>query len=141
MKRVEDKIEEITKFLEELITFFPIKFEDYEKNIEKKAACERYFEKIIEAVVDLAFLIIKLKQFNIPQDDADAFRILLENKVINNELQTKLKYAKGMRNIIVHEYGEINDKLIFNSISEELETDVMEFIENIKSFLKPTKQK
>jgi len=37
-----------------------------------------------------------------------------------------------MRNIIVHEYGKVDDELVFEAISEKLEQDVKEFIKAIK---------
>ena len=63
MNRIKDKIEEINKFLDEFKGIIPSSLREYESNIEKKAACERYFKKILEAVTDLAFLIIKDKKF------------------------------------------------------------------------------
>ncbi len=133
MKRIDEKIVEITKFVEQLRSMVPSNLEEYKSNLEKRAACERYFEKIIEAVVDLAFLFIKFKKFKIPEDDADAFNILLNNKIINDNLSTRLKDAKGMRNIIAHEYGKIDDEIVFEAITKELEKDARDFIRNIKS--------
>lgn len=132
MKRIKDKISEINEFLDQLKEIVPTSFDEYESNIEKKAACERYVEKIVEAVTDLAFLIIKNKKLKLPEDDIDAFNILLENKIIDNALATKLKDAKGMRNILAHQYGKIDDRIIFESISEELERDTREFIEKVR---------
>ena len=37
-----------------------------------------------------------------------------------------------MRNIIAHEYGKIDDKIVFEAITEELERDVKEFIKKVK---------
>lgn len=128
MTRINDKIKEIDEFLGQLKEMIPHNLEEYKSNLEKKAACERYIEKIVEAAVDLAFFAIKIKKLEIPEDDADAFNILLKNKIINNELAEKLKNAKGMRNIITHEYGKIDDEIVFNSITEELEKDVSEFV-------------
>src|SRR3989338_4592695 len=133
MTRIEDKINEINGFLEELKGIIPSNFEEYKSNIEKKAACERYVEKIVEAVTDLAFLIIKNKKLKIPEDDIDAFNILLENKIIDEKLATNLKNAKGMKNIIAHQYGKVDDEIIFEAIAEELEIDVRNFIEKIKT--------
>lgn len=134
MKRIKDKIKEINEFLEQLKGIVPSSFDEYKKNIEKKAACERYVEKIIEAVTDLAFLIIKKKNLRIPEDDIDAFNILLDNKIIENELATRLKNAKGMRNIIAHQYGKIDDEIVYNSITEELEKDITSFINQTRKF-------
>jgi len=128
MKRIKDKIKEIEVFLEQLNKIMPNSFKKYKSNIEKKAACERFVEKIVESVTDLAFLVIKLKRFKIPEDDADAFNILFDNKIISEKLSKKLKDAKGMRNVIAHQYGKIDDRIIFDSIKEELDGDVKKFI-------------
>ena len=65
--RINDKIEQISRFLEELAEIRPDNFETYENNLEKKAACERYCEKIIECAVDIAFLIFKEPFINTKQ--------------------------------------------------------------------------
>ena len=132
MKRITDKISEITKYLDELETIAPSTLDEYTSSIEKKAACERYAEKIVEALTDLAFLIIKNKKLRIPEDDADAFNILLENKVIDGNLAKKLKNAKGMKNIIAHQYGKIDDEIVFEAIKEDLGKDARNFIKTAK---------
>ena len=132
MNRIADKINEISVFSEELKSILPAGLEEYKSSIEKKAACERYVEKIVEAVTDLAFLIIKNKKLKIPEDDIDAFNILLENKIIDDNTATKLKNAKGMKNIISHQYGKIDDEIVFEAINEELEKDVKGFIGEVK---------
>ncbi len=132
MSRIEDKISEINKFLEELESIIPSSLEEYQSSLEKKAACERYVEKIVEAATDLAFLIIKDRKLRLPQDDTDAFNVLLDSKVIDKDLAAKLKNAKGMRNIISHQYGNIDDEIVFESIAKELGRDVGEFINKAK---------
>lgn len=132
MTRIKDKINEINEFLEQLKSIIPLSLEEYKSNIEKKAACERYVEKIVEATTDLAFVIIKIKKLKIPEDDIDAYNILLENKIINSSIATKLKNAKGMKNIISHQYGKVDDEIVFEAITKELEKDVREFIKNAK---------
>lgn len=133
--RINDKIEEIGDCLTELNEIMPKSFIEY-KQIKTKAACERYFEKIIEAVTDLAFLIIKEKRLKIPEDDKGVFDILFNEKIISEILSEKLKDAKGMRNLLAHKYGSVDDEIAFNSISEEIIKDAGEFIEIIKKELK-----
>ncbi len=130
--KTKDKIEEIEKYLDEMSSIIPSDLHTYLHNFEKKAACERYFEKIIEAVVDMAFLIIKDRGFEMPEEDKEAFDILAKEKIISLELSEKLKDAKGMRNIISHQYGNVDDEIVFKSITQEIEQDVEEFIKNIK---------
>jgi len=132
--RTKDKVKEIEKYLTELFSAIPanLELENYKKDFRIKAICERYFEKIIEATVDLAFLIIKDNKLKIPEEDTEAFDILANENIISLELAQKLKEAKGMRNIIAHEYGKIDDEIVFNSITEEFERDVKEFIKSIR---------
>lgn len=39
-----------------------------------------------------------------------------------------LKNAKGMRNIISHQYGKIDDEVVFEAITEELCRDIKKFV-------------
>ena len=129
--RIKEKIKEIEEYLQELSEIRPSNFEEYEKNFEKRATCERYAEKIPEALVDLAVLTIKYKNLPYPQDDKNAFEILAKNNIISEKLSERLQDAKGMRNIIAHEYGKINNEIVFESITSELEEDAKEFINKI----------
>jgi len=131
-KKIFDKIKEIEKYISELEKIIPESISKYKKDFKTKAACERYFEKIIEAIVDLAFLIIKRKNYSIPEEDKESFEILSKEEIISTTLCNKLKDAKGMRNIIAHEYGKIDDAIVFNSITEEIISDALELIEKIK---------
>ena len=135
MDRINDKIEEIEKYIEELSDIIPINFEQYQLEFKTKAACERYFEKIIEAVVDLSFLIIKENKLKLPEEDKQSFEILQNEKIISKELSEKLQDAKGMRNILSHQYGKIDDEIVFESLKEQLVSDIEDFIKKIKKFL------
>ncbi|HLC58179.1 MAG TPA: DUF86 domain-containing protein [Candidatus Nanoarchaeia archaeon] len=136
MSRILEKIGEIKEVLNQLSSFTPSTLEDYKSDTIKKAACEHYFEKTVQAITDIAFLTIKLKKWRVPQDDSDAFSVLEENKVINQHLAKRLQDAKGMRNIISHEYARVNDELVYASVTEELGKDAEEFIKEIKKVAK-----
>jgi len=135
-KRVKDKIQDIKTYLEQLSKIKPNTFEEYEKDFKTKAACERYFEKIAEAVIDLALLIIKEKDLQTPEEENEAFEILEKENIMNSNLTKKLKGMKGMRNIIAHQYSDVNDELMYAAISKEIEDDVKAFLEIIKKLNK-----
>ena len=56
----------------------------------KKAASERYFERIIEGCVDLAAIFIRYKDFGIPEDDEKSFAVLSKHHIISEVLANKL---------------------------------------------------
>ena len=132
-ERYKEKIKEIQNFLEELHDMLPFSLEEYCSNLKTKAACERYFEKIVEATVDLAFLIIKNNLLPVPEDDKQAFDILTDKNIITTELAERLKDAKGMRNVLIHQYGVIDDEKVFHAVKEELEKDILEFLKAVEN--------
>ena len=135
-ERINDKIIEIEKYLEQLESVLPISFEDYKNNWKIKDICERHFEKIIEAIEDLAFLVVNYKELKYPEYEKEIFDTLYQEKIISEELSKKLKDAKGMRNFIIHQYGNINDELVFEAVTEQLEKDVSEFLNAIEKAIK-----
>jgi len=139
MGRIDDKVKELEEYLSELSEIVPNNFEEYRGDFKIRAACERYFERIVESAVDLAFLIIKEYKLKIPEEDKQSFDVLEQEQIISKELSEKLRDAKGMRNILAHEYGRIDDEIVFDSIKIELIEDIEKFLEQIKNFLENKK--
>jgi len=139
MSLINDKIKEVEKYLLELEEVIPENLDKYLRNLEKRLACERAFEKIIESVIDLCFIFIKEKNFKMPECDEDVFNILFQEKVISEVLSKKLQDAKGMRNFIIHQYEKVDDELVFEAIQKEIFDDVNYFINQIEQELKTKK--
>jgi len=129
--KIRDKIIEIETYLVQLESILPSDLEEYKTNFKIKLMGERSFEKIIEAVEDIAFIIVKERNLKQPEYEKQVFDILAKSDIIPIQLSRKLKDAKGMRNIISHQYGDVNDELVLNSLTEELIPDVQEFIKQI----------
>jgi len=55
-------------------------------------------------------------------------------------MKGKVRLMKGFRNIVVHKYGRIDDKLAFDILKSSM-GDFQEFIEYINRFLADAKQK
>ena len=127
-ERIQEKIAEIEKYLKELEQIIPPTFDDYKNSIGHKAACERYFEKIAEAVADVALLIIKDKKLMLPEEEKEAFDLLATSNIIKQNLANRLKDAKAMRNFLSHQYDKIDDSKVYHAITEQLFSDVTEFL-------------
>jgi uncharacterized protein YutE (UPF0331/DUF86 family) len=132
MNRRGDKVVEVEGYLRELESILPKNIDEYLGSLEKKAACERYFEKIVESCVDLAFLIIKENGFRSAESSKESFEILSENGIISGDLALQLGNAKSMRNWLAHQYGEVDDKRVFDVIHGKLIFDVRTFLEAIR---------
>lgn len=130
--RIKDKIKEINTYLAELESFMPESFAEYNNDLKLKAACERYFEKITQAIIDLAKLILKEKGYKMPEEREELLDVLEKERIITTELSINLKQAKGMRNILAHRYGNIDNEIVFNSITKEITRDAKRFVKEIK---------
>lgn len=135
LSRIQDKINEIEESLNYLVEITPGSYEEYAQDMKTKAACEHYLEKIVESVIDLAFLVVNHKNIKVPEDEESVFNVLFENEIISSELVERLKDAKGMRNIISHEYGKVDDSKVYFSLTEELERDVSDYLKSIIKYL------
>ena len=138
MNRLKDKVGECRQYLAELAGIVPKSFGDYLDN-KTKAACERYAERIIECLVVLAFVLVKKEKLGIPKDDADAFRILANKKIVPQVLAERLVQAKGMRNVIIHSYSTVNDELVYEAVKGELPRDAEEFLKAVEKTARQSK--
>jgi uncharacterized protein YutE (UPF0331/DUF86 family) len=138
-EKIKDKIGDIHLYLSKLIDILPESFDLYKSSDEKRWSCEHGFEKIAEAIADLSFLVVKDKKLLGAKDDFSVFDILEKNNIIEKNTAEKMQGIKKMRNIISHQYGEVDDSKVFDALSNYFERDVEEFISSIEKSIKEKK--
>ncbi len=128
-EKILGKIDELEGYLEELEKIKVKDFEEYEK-IEKKRACERLLQISVECVIDICNIIVSEKKLGTPVDEEDIIEKLVKAKIIPNRLGEKIREMRGTRNILVHKYGYVDDKTIYEILEGNLK-DFEEFIDLI----------
>lgn len=134
-KRVLSKLDQLEGYLDELDKIKPASLELYEKSIDKKRGCERLLQLSIEIVIDICNILVSELRLGLPSDEEDSFSKLEKKKLISKGMKTKLVNMKGLRNILVHRYGEVENELIYENIFENL-GDFDEFRDEILNLLK-----
>jgi len=119
-KRLLSKIDEINKYIEELSSIEFISLEEYKESIEKKRACERLLQILIEIIIDISYLLHKHKNLGVPKDDDSVIEELYKKKVINKETRELILELKGFRNILVHKYGAVDDELVYENLTDNI---------------------
>ncbi|MCD6559375.1 MAG: DUF86 domain-containing protein [Palaeococcus sp.] len=89
----------------------------------------------IESCIDMAYHIISRNRMRIPNDYGDTFRVLNESGLIDEDLTQRLITMAKFRNRLVHIYWDIDDRMIYKIIKEDVK-DIEEFIERIRDALK-----
>ena len=83
------------------------------------AVC-RYFQLAIECVTDIAELLISSLKLRKPKNAHEAIEVLAENKIIPVRFSKRFAFISGFRNILVHEYLEIDLKKVHKHLKEDL---------------------
>jgi uncharacterized protein YutE (UPF0331/DUF86 family) len=70
----------------------------------------------IQATIDIACALVSRHDLGYPDSYADCFRILRRHDVLSDDLVERLIQAAGMRNVLVHEYKEVDDALVLDAL-------------------------
>jgi len=134
-ERVLGKIAEIDGYLKELRSIAPATFAAY-RAVEKKRSCERLLQIAIEAVLEICHLLVTGLRLGLPSEENDLFDKLARAGVLPDDENRVLKRMRGFRNILVHEYGEVDDEIVFLAVTKDVE-DIERFKQRILEVLKP----
>lgn len=132
--RVLAKLDELEGYQGELQAVAPDRFEAYQRT-ETKRACERLIQVSVEAVIDICALLVVGLRLGLPGEEDDLFERLSRHGAISGPMAATLRRMKGLRNLLVHEYGRINDELVFEAVRGRLgdfdafKSEVLAFLE------------
>lgn len=117
---LEQKLERLK---EQLIRLEHIKKEikhvsDLKTDYAKEALVERFFQIILEAVLDISRIIISVENLPRPETNEEIFLILAKAKVISHPFAQKAKGLGTFRNILVHGYMIIDEKRVFENLQK-----------------------
>jgi len=125
------ELEEFIKSLEDLLNFSVEEYLDEKRNIYSG----RYLLQIsIETCINISNHIVSRMKLGLPNEYADAFRLLNKNNIISDELLERMILMTRFRNRVVHMYWDIDDSYVYDLINNNLK-DVIEFKGSIKKYL------
>jgi len=133
------KLKDLKNSLHYVHSFLP---SDYKllDNRKDKNALYKEVEFAIQLVIDICSVINSDIGKTTPSNEDSIILDLEKEKVISKEISQKILLIKGFRNILVHKYGEIDDKRAFEDIKHGLK-DFEQIIKEIEKFLSKNKEK
>jgi len=132
-ERVLAKLDALDRYVGELRKMAPAGLESY-RELEKKRACERTIQLCVETVIDTCALLVIGLRLGLPGEPTDLFEKLVHHGAISPTIAATLQQMKGLRNILVHEYGDVDDERVFRVIRDRL-GDFEAFKREILTFL------
>ena len=129
------KISELEQYLFQIREYSDISLSKYANDWKVQRIAERTLQMMIETCLDIASHIISDEKYRTPENYADMFRILSENKILNKSLLTALEKMAKFRNYVVHHYDKIDPDIVVNILHKHLD-DFEKFESSVIRYLK-----
>ncbi len=117
---IENRIKKLQEYLDKLSQLAKTQKRRFLADFRNTESAKYLLQVSIECCLDIANHIIASAKFRSPNDYADSFRILHEQKIVPDSLIDNLVEMAKFRNRIVHIYWEISDELVYEIIQEKL---------------------
>ena len=96
-------------------------FEEFTADPERYGSTERFLHLAIEALIDMGNHVIADSELGVVNWYSDIPKIMAEKEFISSELGEKWIRMIGFRNTLVHEYIDIDRKIVFDVLQNNIQ--------------------
>jgi uncharacterized protein YutE (UPF0331/DUF86 family) len=100
------------------------------KDIDRQESILFNLQMAIQNCIDIAAHIISDEGLGVPGSTNEMFYLLEENGYLDHDITEKMVKAVGFRNLIVHEYEQIELRQVFEITQEDIK-DLNEYLKSI----------
>jgi len=137
LKKLRKKAADIRSAVEKLATFTARPVEEYLKDDKSIAASKYYLLVVTEAAIDICNHLAARLARQAPDSYADCFQVLAEAKIISPPLAERLIRMARFRNLLIHQYGDVDDRKVYEIICSNL-GDLDLYLTELAALLKTT---
>ena len=136
-QKIKEKIKVIQRERSLLEDFVGLGLEEFSSpgKIHEYYGAIHHLQVALQAVLDVSQHIVAQKLLGTYKKNREVFALLSQNGIISSELAENLEKAIGTRNILVHQYEDVDPRQIHRIIQENL-SDFDKFVVEIDAFLK-----
>jgi uncharacterized protein YutE (UPF0331/DUF86 family) len=117
---VRKRLNKLDEYLAILYSFQQYSFEQFNRSPERYGSAERFLHLAIESLFDLGNHVIAELELGTVNWYSDVPTILAETGYLEAELKEKWLQMIGFRNVLVHEYLEIDRAVVFDVLQNHL---------------------
>ena len=131
------KMAQMEVYLSQVREYSKTSLASYRSDWKTQRIVERTLQILVELCIDIANHIISDQKMRFPDGYADTFKVLLENRVINQRLWSRMDKMAKFRNVVVHQYEKIDPAIVVSILQNNL-ADFEKFRKAITKFLSPS---
>lgn len=124
----------IVNNLKALEPFDKINADDYAADLYRRKAVERLLQELIEAAIDINTHIIVEAGGPVPDNYFDTFLRMGELGALSMVLARAIAPSAGLRNRLVHQYDELDDRIILKAV-ELAQDQYARYVKEIGTYL------
>ncbi len=117
---VDMRLKELDTVTSQLNKYRNLKPDAMKQDLEKRWVIERGIEAGAQLILEIADHILSNQFGYYSETYEDSLKGLLEKNVISEELYSQIKGLGSLRNILVHQYVQIDLNIVFNSFHKSL---------------------
>ncbi|HEY7489786.1 MAG TPA: DUF86 domain-containing protein [Candidatus Tectomicrobia bacterium] len=120
------KLESLRRCIARIMSKLPITRDELRSNYDLQDIIALNLERAVQTCVDIAAHVISQTEASPPSTMAEGFARLAELQIIPFPLAESLQKAVAFRNILVHNYTDINWDIVTDIVTQRL-TDFVQF--------------
>jgi uncharacterized protein YutE (UPF0331/DUF86 family) len=128
------KISELDEYQQQLQEYKGITVQQYRGDWKKQRIVERTLQMMIETCLDIANHIVADREYRVPVNYADTFKVLGENGVLDKRLVDRMSRMAKFWNVLVHQYEKNDSEIIVGLLKKKL-GDFYQFKKAVVGFL------
>ena len=117
---VRRRLQHLEEYLSILRHYSDYSFEDFTSDPERYGSAERFLQLAIEATLDIGNHVVADMGIGSVEKGSDVPRFFHEQGLIDEELQRRWTRMIGFHNILVHDYGEIDRRMVYDVVCQRL---------------------
>ena len=132
---IRKKLQELERYVRELDTLRKTASSSLQKSLSSLWSVEHGLQLAIQTLIDIGNHILAAIGENRIEDYVDVIDQLGKHGIIPQEFSKQIRDMAGFRNILVHEYAEVDIQIILDVLQNRL-SDFTDFSNHIQRYLK-----
>lgn len=137
---VDMRLKELDAVVSQLNKYRDLKPDIMKQDLEKRWVIERGIEAGAQLILEIADHILSNHFGYYSETYEDSLKGLVEKNVISEELYSQIKGLGSLRNILVHQYVQIDLNIVFNSFHKSLKVFPL-FTQEIMGWMEDQEQR